>query len=118
MKLTLALAGAALLTIACASAPPPTAEMAMSTAAVERAAGAGGGELASPEMARARDKLARANMALAANDNDGARRLAHEAQSDAALAQSKAESARARKAADELQESTRVLRLELDRKAP
>jgi len=118
MKLNLLLAATAVLAGACASVPPPTSELAASTAAIERAAGAGAAEMAAPELTRARDKLARANLALAAEDHDGARRLAHEAQADAQLAQAKSESAKARQSAQALQESTRVLRLELERKTP
>lgn len=117
--LAASLAMAALFISGCASTPPPpTAELAMSTAAVARAVSAGGTEFASLEMRNARDKLDRANLALAAKDHERARMLAHESHVDAQLAQAKAESSKARKAADELQESTRVLRMELDRKTP
>ncbi len=109
---------AALALTACASTPPPTAEMAVSTAAVGRAVSAGATELSAMDLRNARDKLEQANVALAARDHERARRLALEAQVDAQLAQAKAESSKAGKAAAELQESTRVLRLELDRKTP
>ncbi len=118
MKTQLATALAVLFLAGCASTPAPTAELAVSTAAVARAVSAGGSDLSSMEMRNARDKLDRANLALAAKDHDRARMLAQQSQVDAQLAQAKAESTKARKAADELQESNRVLRLELERKTP
>ena len=114
----LALALAATLALAaCASVPPPTEQMAVTTAAVAHAVGAGGPEHAPVEMRLARDKLQRANVAMTAKEHDTARRLALEAQLDAQLAEAKAESIKARKAADALSEGSRVLREELDRKA-
>jgi hypothetical protein len=103
---------------ACATTAAPTAQLAVSSAAVARAESAGGTEFASVELRSAREKLDRANAAVAAKNFDGARMLAHEAQVDAQLAQAKAESTKARRAADELTESNRVLRNELERKAP
>jgi hypothetical protein len=66
-------------------------------------------------MNSARDKMMRANQALAAKDYATARDLATQAQADARLAQSKANSAKATAAADALQDNIRVLREELDR---
>ncbi len=99
---------------ACAT-PPPTAEMAVSTAAVTQAANAGAAEFAAAELSAARDKLARANVALAANDTNTARWLADEALVDARLAEAKAEASRALKSAEAMQTSTRVLREEMSR---
>jgi hypothetical protein len=101
---------------ACASTPAPTAELAVSAAAVDRASGAGAATGAPDELKAAQDKLARANAAMAVRDFEHARTLAHEAQVDAQLADAKTQSAKARKAADQLQEDSRVLREELDRK--
>jgi hypothetical protein len=113
-----ALAGtAALLMAACASTPPPTDQMAVSTAAVAHAVGAGSTELAAADLKMARDKLDRAHVAMTAKDYDLARSLAQEAQVDAQLAEARANSAKAQKAADELQEGRRVLREEMERKA-
>ena len=56
-----------------------------------------------------------ANQALAAKDYKLAQDLAAQAQADAQLAQSKANSAKATAAADELQQSIRVLRDEVNR---
>ncbi len=100
---------------ACASNPPPVAEMAVSTAAVTQAANAGAAEFAPAELSAARDKLARANVAISAKDHEAARWLADEALVDARLAEAKAEANRARKSAEALQTSTRVLREEMSR---
>jgi hypothetical protein len=110
------LASVAVLLMACASTPPPTEQVAVSTAAVATAVSAGGPELAPAEMKTARDKLDRANVAMQAKDYDSALSLAQEAQVDAGLAQAKAQSVKARKAADAVREDSRALTEELDRK--
>jgi hypothetical protein len=94
---------------------PATASVAVSAAAVDSAAGAGGAEYAPGEMNSARDKMALANKAMAAKDYRLANDLAVQAQADATLAQSKANSAKAKTAADALQDDIRILREELDR---
>lgn len=113
------LSGAALciLLSACASSQktPAVADVAVSRAAVDNAASAGAAELAPDELQAARDKLMRANQALAAKDYRTAQDLATQASADAKLAQSKANSSKATNAANELQESIRVLREELSR---
>jgi hypothetical protein len=103
---------------ACASTPPPTEQLAVATAAVSHANAAGAQALAPTDMDAARAKLRRANLALAAQDHGLARQLAEQAQVDALLAEAKAESLRARKAADEVQAASRALREEMGRKAP
>ncbi|OIQ71678.1 hypothetical protein GALL_467010 [mine drainage metagenome] len=100
----------------CKSAPPPTAEVAVTKATVSDAATAGAAEYAPEEMKSAREKLDRANQAMAAKDYKLARQLSIEAQADAELARSKANSAKAQQAADALQDDIRVMREELDRK--
>jgi hypothetical protein len=94
---------------------PATAEVASSRTAVEAAASTGAPELAPAEMSAARDKMLRANQALAAKDYRAAQDLAQQAQADAKLAQSKAGSAKATEAANKLQDDIRVLREELER---
>jgi hypothetical protein len=106
---------AALLSGCATQKAPATADVAVSRNAVENAATAGAAELAPAEMASAREKMLRANQALAAKDYQLARDLANQAQADAKLAQSKASSAKATAAANTLQEDIRVLREELDR---
>ncbi len=119
-SMTKMMMGSAILLLAagCSSMKTPaTADVAVSRAAVESAAGAGAAELAPQEMNSAREKMMRANQALAAKDYPLARDLAAQAQADAKLAQSKAGSAKATSAADEINENIRVLREELDRVA-
>jgi hypothetical protein len=66
-------------------------------------------------MRAAREKMALANKAMGAKDYKRAIDLAGQAQADAKLAQSKANSAKAQLAADALQDDIRVLREELER---
>ncbi len=113
------LGAAGLLTLgACASVPPPTAQLAVSTAALAHATAAAGQGQAQPELALARDKLRRANQALAEKDNLAAGRLAQEAQVDALVAESRGETAKAQQAAQEVQAASRALTDELARKKP
>lgn len=94
---------------------PATADVAVSKAAVDNAASADSAEYAPVEMRLAREKLARANKALAAKDYELASQLANEARADARLAQSKANSAKAQAAANALESDLRVLDEELQR---
>jgi Domain of unknown function (DUF4398) len=111
-----ALAAVALVTAGCSSMKTPaTASVAVSTAAVDNAAGAGAAEYAPAEMNSARQKMAAANKAMADKDYKLANDLATQAGADAKLAQGKANSAKAKAAADALQDDVRVLREELDR---
>jgi len=107
---------AAALLGACASTPPPTAQLAVSNAALANAVSAGAPELAADDLRTARGKLDRANVAMLAKDYDQARNLAREAEVDAQLAATRARSAKAQKAAEALQEGSRVLREEIGRK--
>lgn len=111
------LCGAAVvLTVGCTSLKTPaTSDVAVSKAAVDNAAGAGGAEFAPVEMSSAREKMALANKAMAAKNYKLAIDLASQAQADAKLAQGKANSAKAQAAADALQDDIRVLREELER---
>lgn len=108
---------AAMLVLAgCASQKAPaTADVAVSRNAVQNAVQAGAAELAPAEITAARAKMMRANEALAARDYKLARELAMQAQADAQLAQSKANSAKATAASDALNEDLRVLRQEVER---
>ena len=111
------LAAAVMAMAGCASVPAPTEQLAVSKAAVANAVGAGGTEFAPAEMRTAQEKLDGANKAMAAKDYERARWLAEQAQVDAQLAVAKARSAKAQKAAYALQEDSRVLREELNRKS-
>ena len=105
------------LTTGCSSSlkTPATVDVAVSKAAVENAAGAGGVEFAPVEMNSAREKLAQANQAMALKDYKRAADLASAAQADAKLAQAKANSTKAQVAAAAVQDDIRVLREELNR---
>jgi hypothetical protein len=108
--LTLATLGFA----ACSSAPPPREQMAVSRAAVDKASGPAAAE-APVEIAAAREKLSRANRAMADKDYALARQLAEQAEADAALAEARARSKRSDTALGELRESIRALRTELNK---
>ncbi|MHB1332009.1 MAG: DUF4398 domain-containing protein [Sulfuriferula sp.] len=108
--------GIAILMAGCASVPPPTAQMAVSKAAVAHASNADTNEFAPLELQSAKDKLARAERAMAQENYQLAKQLAEEAQVDAKLAEAKSESAKTQKAARDSQESIRVLREEINRK--
>jgi len=99
----------------CASIPPPTEQMAVSKSAIANAVSAGGSEYAPVEMRSAQEKMDRAQRAMAKEDYENARWLAEEAQADARLAEKKAQSARAQKAALVMQDDIRVLREEINR---
>lgn len=86
-------AGALLVLVACASTPEPKEQMAVGRAAVERVSGPAGAD-APLEVASTRDKIARANRAIAAKDYAMAPRLAAEAEADAALAEAKSRASR------------------------
>jgi hypothetical protein len=102
---------------ACASPQkaPATAEVAVSQNAVENAVQAGAGTLAPDEITMAREKMLKANQALAAKDYKLARELAIQAEADAKLAQSKANSEKANAASAALNADLRALRQEVDR---
>lgn len=103
---------------ACATAPPPIEQMAVSAAALKHAAAADAGALAPAEMSLARDKMARAEQAVTAKEYERALVLAQQAQLDAQLAEAKADAVKSRKAADALVEASRALREEMSRQTP
>lgn len=110
-------AAALILLTACASPPPPIEQMAISRAAIGNANGAGANELAPVLLKSATDKMAAAERAMTEKEYVRARELAEEAQADAQLAGATARSAKAQKAAETVQEDSRVLRKEIDRKS-
>jgi hypothetical protein len=117
-QITKMLCVSAVLTLgACTSAQkaPATADVAVSENALENAVSAGAAELAPVEITAAREKMMLANQALAAKDYALARDLAAQAQADARLAQSKANSTKASAAAAALNDDLRVLREEVER---
>ena len=116
-QLAFAAIGIAVLVVAgCASVPPPTEQMAVSKSAIANAVSAGGAEYAPVEMRAAQEKMDRANRAMQKEEFQDARRLAEAAQADARLAEKKADSAKAQKAASVTQDDIRVLREEMNRK--
>lgn len=110
-------AGAVMFMAGCASTPAPTAQMAVSRAAVTEASNAGSNEFAPVQLKSAMDKMAAAERAMKDKDYVLARQLAEQAQVDAQLASATARTAKAKKAADAVQEDSRVLRQEINRKA-
>lgn len=104
---------AALALAACASVPEPKEQMAVANASVDQAAG--NATEAPAELSTARDKLTRANAAMARKDYVQARQLADEAAADAALAQATARTARSSRALTEVRESIRQLQAQLNR---
>jgi len=116
VALTLLCAASVLGAYGCSSLKAPaTADVAVSSAAVDNAASADGAEYAPVEMRLAREKLALANKALTNKDYELASQLAKEARADARLAQGKANSAKAQAAASALESDIRVLDEELQR---
>jgi flagellar biosynthesis/type III secretory pathway protein FliH len=104
------MAGATLALAACATAPKE--QLAVARAEVDRAAATSAE--APVELASARAKLERANLAMANKDYRQARELADEAAADAGLAEARARSARSQRALNEVNESIRQLRAQLD----
>lgn len=108
---------ATVLLAACTSTAPPVAQMAVSRSAVSNASSAGAHEFAPILLKSAMDKMAAAELAMGKEDFLSARNLAEEAQVDAQLAAATAQSIKAQKSADAVQEDSRVLRKEIDRKS-
>lgn len=113
------LASAAILLSACSSAPKPTSEMALAKSSVDRVISTPNTAQAAPvELQSARDKLLRAERAMANKDYVEARRLAQQAEADARLAESKASAATSRQALDEVRRANQALTNELNLRAP
>ncbi|MET0335498.1 MAG: DUF4398 domain-containing protein [Rhizobacter sp.] len=102
---------------ACASPAPPTQQMALAEAAVQRASSMGTADLAPAELQLAKSKLARAKDAQDAKQFDRAARLAEQAQVDAEVAEMHAQAVRSRRAVQESENAAAALRDEVDRKA-
>ena len=91
----------------------PKEQLAVANSAVDQATG--NAAEAPAELSTARDKLARANAAMARKDYLAARQLADEAAADAALAQAQARNVRSSRALAEVNESIRQLQAQLNR---
>lgn len=98
---------------ACASAPPPLADLDDAESALARASAAGAADSAPVELRFARDKLAGAREANDARDYRTAGILARQATVDAELAAAKSRAARAREAVRAKSEENEQLRLRL-----
>ncbi len=101
----------------CASVPAPTDQMAVSKAALNNASRAGGNEFAPQQLKFAKDKMEAAERAMAEENYRHARQLAEQVQVDAQLITIMARSAKAQKAAGELQEDNRELQQEIEHNA-
>lgn len=100
----------------CASTPPPSEQMAVAEAAVQRATTNSTRDNAASELRVATDKLAGARQAVTNKDYERAQQLAEQAEVDAQVAELHAQSERSRKAAQESQDAARALREEINRK--
>ena len=97
---------------------PASTTIAVTNAAVESAVSAGGSQFAPVEMNAARTKLAQARKSFEAAEYQAAIETADQARADAKLAQGKANSAKARAAADAVEDDIQVLREEIKRNKP
>lgn len=114
-------AGTVAVMIGCGgSVSPLTKErVARSDVTVQRATQTlGNSEAGAIELQRAKDSLSQAKQAVEAKNDKRADRMAQQAQLDAELALAKAETATARKAADEVLASIETLRNEAARGTP
>jgi hypothetical protein len=109
------LSGALLAAAGCAN--PPTEKVSVAEAAVKSADTRGAGEDAPLELRLAREKLERARTAMDDEEYVTARRMAEQAEVDAMLAESKAQSTAALNSAREMRESIESLRDEAERAA-
>lgn len=106
-----ALIAATLALAACAGdVPPPTAQMGATSQAILNAERAGADRFAPLELERARAKMVAADDALRRDERETARRLAEQAQVDADLAASRAQSAAAQQAAGTVNRDLQTLR--------
>lgn len=103
---------ALLAAVSCATSPIPDEKIAVAKASLQRAEQSGAPELAPVEMAEARDKLARAQKAVADHDAQPATQLAEQANIDAQLAEATAQEKKSHKAAMEFDASLQALRQE------
>lgn len=110
-------AGAAIMLSGCATDYAPVEQMAVARSAINAASSSGANEFAPLLLKSAMEKMEAAEKAMGLNNYNLARQWAEQAQVDAQLAAATARSAKAQKAADALQESSRVLQNELDRKS-
>jgi hypothetical protein len=102
----------ALSAVAYAASPIPAEKIAVAKSSLQRAEQSGAPEFAPVEMAAARDKLGRAEKALADHNKQSATQLAEQADADAQLAEATAQRQKSHKAATEFDASMQALRQE------
>lgn len=107
-----------LLLAACATLPPPTAELAAAQQAVSRADAMDADQHARAELQRARDGLSQAQAAIAAGRDNEARRLALLSEADAELAQARSREALVRQELSQRRSEIRALERRLQEDAP
>jgi hypothetical protein len=103
-----ALAAFMMFFMGCSMTKPPTDSLTRAELSARAADEAKAEEFAPVDYKNARDKLAKAKLAMAAERYDDARRLAESAQVDAELAEAKAEAEIVRLAADQLWKKSEV----------
>jgi VIT1/CCC1 family predicted Fe2+/Mn2+ transporter len=96
--------------------PPPNQQITLATQSITQAESSGAFDFAPVELKSAREKLSQAKKAMDKEENLKAKQLAEEAMIDANLAEAKARSAKSQKVVEELKESIRILREEMNRK--
>ncbi|MCA1802194.1 MAG: DUF4398 domain-containing protein [Rhodothermaceae bacterium] len=101
---------------ACGSTNPPTQQLTETRMVIEQAEQVGAQEFAPLELRDAGIKLQQARDAVEEKEYEKAVRLLDHARIDAEVAQVKALSAKSQQAAEELRESIRVMRQELESK--
>lgn len=99
----------------CSAARPPTETIAKAELAVRQASENNASQEAPLELRLAREKLDKAKAAIVKDDFKEARLLAEQALADAQLAETRAESERARETAQELRKTIEALRTETER---
>jgi hypothetical protein len=114
-----AITAVGLIVTACGSAPArPTEDMTRARTLIEQAEKAGAQRYAAVELESARDKLQQADAAAKDGKQEIANERAAEAVADAELANARASSGEAQRAAQELQRSNETLRQETERGVP
>ncbi len=98
----------------CARVEPPHEQLTRGQAAVSMAQGAQSQQFAPAEFTTAQEKLERAQSAMRDRDFENARLFAEQAEVDAQLAYTKARTAQAQRAAQQIQQNIDILRRELE----
>jgi len=100
---------------ACSSAPKPKAELALSQQALQGAEVSGAREYAPIELRTAREKRELAEAAVRKEEYTKAKRLSEQSAVDADFAKAKSNAEKSRLALQEVQNSVKLMRNEIDR---